>query len=149
MNHRSDLCLKEQTIEKILEQECIPVGCVPATRWPYARVCFWGGVCSGGAGVCSRGCLLRGGVCSGGVCSRGGGGWCGIPACTEADTPPLLTESQTPVKTLPWPNFVAAGKNGKVKDREFCQAGKWNHVSIFYFNCLFQSIALSRGYSYW
>ena len=26
-------------------------------------------------------------------------------------TPPLLTESQTPVKTLPWPNFVAAGKN--------------------------------------
>ena len=35
-----------------------------------------------------------------------GGG--GIPACTEAD-PPLWTESQTPVKTLPWPNFVAAG----------------------------------------
>ena len=25
--------------------------------------------------------------------------------------PPLLTESQTPVKTLPWPNFVAAGNN--------------------------------------
>ena len=26
-------------------------------------------------------------------------------------TPPRCTESQTPVKTLPWPNFVAAGKN--------------------------------------
>ena len=37
-------------------------------------------------------------------------GGCGIPACTEADTP-LRTESQTPVKTLPWPNFVAAGNN--------------------------------------
>ena len=33
----------------------------------------------------------------------------GIPACTETDPPPLI-ESQTPVKTLPWPNFVVAGK---------------------------------------
>ena len=50
----------------------------------------------------------RGGV-SGGVSGPGGvGGGGGIPACTEAD-PPLWTESQTPVKTLPWPNFVAAG----------------------------------------
>ena len=46
------------------------------------------------------------GVWSRGVSAPGGG----IPACTEADPPPL-TESQTPVKTLPWPNFVAAGKN--------------------------------------
>ena len=91
-----------------------------------------GGVCSGGVsvlGVCSGvsapgGCLLWGegclpwGVCSGGVCSQGGWsaprgrGVCsqggGIPACTEVDTSPLWTESQTPVKTLPWPNFVAA-----------------------------------------
>ena len=37
-------------------------------------------------------------------------GGCGIPACTEAD-PPLLTESQTPVKILPCPNFVAGGNN--------------------------------------
>ena len=96
------------------------------------------GVCSGGCvlrGVCSRRCLLPGDVCSqgvsaprgrvsaprgvsapGGVCSRGGlpPGEVGIPACTEADTPlPPWTESQTPVKTLPWPNFVAAGKNIK------------------------------------
>ena len=66
----------------ICKQECIPVGCVPAARWPYAGVCFPGGsllrgvVCSRG-GVCSRrlsapgGCLLPG-VCSrGAVCSRG------------------------------------------------------------------------------
>ena len=76
-------------------------------------VCL-GGICSGG-GVCSRGvcswgrgvwfggCLLPGGVCSQGVvCSRGlsaprgvsalgGVCWrgCGIPTCTEADTPPV------------------------------------------------------------
>ena len=47
------------------------------------------------------GCLLPGGL------SAPGGG--GIPACTEANTP-LWTESQMPVKTLPWPNFVAASK---------------------------------------
>ena len=66
------------------------------------------GVCSQGGGsgpggrgvwVWSRGCV---GLVPGGV---GLGG--GIPACTEADTPPLWTESQTPVKTLPWPKFVA------------------------------------------
>ena len=54
----------------------------------------------GEGGVCSGGCLLLGAVCSGavfalgGVCSQGGG----IPARTEAGTPPL-TESQTRVKT--------------------------------------------------
>ena len=88
------------------KQECIPVGCVPAARWPYTGVCFPGGgllpagllspggvLSPGGCllrgvsapgGVCSQGgCLLRGGVCSGGVVCSGG-----IPACTEADTPP-------------------------------------------------------------
>ena len=82
---------------------------------------LWGGVSALG-GVCSRGCLL-GGVCSWGVsapegvCSQGVPSPRGvsapdgcIPGCTEADTP-MLTESQTPVKTLPWPNFVAAGNN--------------------------------------
>ena len=55
---------KRYELQKIeCEQECIPVGCVPAPHWPYA-------------GVCSRGM---------GVCSRGGGE--GIPACTEADPP--------------------------------------------------------------
>ena len=70
-----------------------------------------GGVCSGGWWVCCRGgggSGPLGGSGPGGVCSGGGG--C-IPACTEANPPPVWTESQTPVKTLPWPNFVAAGKN--------------------------------------
>ena len=73
-----------------------------------------GGVCLGGVwsrgvsglgGVCSGGCLLQGGVCSRGMPGLGGlvlggpglggsapRGVCsqgvGIPACTEADTPP-------------------------------------------------------------
>ena len=57
-------------------QECIPVGCVPAAHWPYG-----GGVPpSWGEGVPPSlgGCLLL-----------GGGGVCGIPACTEADPPPV------------------------------------------------------------
>ena len=77
---------------------------------------FWGmsapGDVSAPGGVSALGGLVPGGY----VCSRGGGGGGGggIPACTEADPPALLTESQMPVKTLPWPNFVAAGKNVKV-----------------------------------
>ena len=82
-----------------------------------------GGICFGGCllwgGVCCGGCLFLGGLLPGDVCSRGSalGGVCSwgvcIPACIEANTPPpLLTESQMPVKTLPWPNFVAAGNNG-------------------------------------
>ena len=89
---------------------------------------FWG-VCSRGGGSAPRGggllqmglllwgvysggvSLLLGGVWSSGVCSCGVSdlGGVGIPACTEAD-PPLVDKSQMPVKTLPWPNFVAAGK---------------------------------------
>ena len=74
---------------------------------PGGGVCLvWGGLVWGGGGLPGpRGV---------GLWSRGGlpglVGGAGIPACTEADTPPLWTESQTPVKTLPWPNFVAAGK---------------------------------------
>ena len=60
-----------------------------------------GGVWSGG------GCLLGGVSGPGGVCS--GGAY--IPACTEADTLSPPVDRQTPVKILPWPNFVAAGKN--------------------------------------
>ena len=110
-----------------------------------------GGVCSGGCllqgGVYSRGCLLwGGGLLRGrgyllrGVCSQGGcllprgvsapGGVC-IPACTEADTP-LLTESQTPVKTLPWPNFVAAGKKSTtfvLRDQGFVLAASVCQIS--------------------
>ena len=73
------------------------------------------------------GVYLRGGVCSQGGCLLPGGGGClvwrgaclpgggvcllgGIPACTEADTPPPPpVDRHTLVKILPWPNFVAAG----------------------------------------
>ena len=50
---------------------------------------------------CSGGCLLQGASALGGVY---------IPACTEADPPPV--DRQMPVKILPWPNFVAAGNKG-------------------------------------
>ena len=30
-------------LQNYLQQECIPVGCVPAARRPYAGVCFPGG----------------------------------------------------------------------------------------------------------
>ena len=82
------------------------------------------GVCSGG--VWSRGVSASGGVCSGGQSGpRGVGGSGPVPGglllggsaprgvsqhALRQNTPPLWTESQTPVKTLPWPNYVAAGK---------------------------------------
>ena len=50
-----------------------------------------GGVSAPRGRVCSRGCLLGGG------CLLGVGGGGGIPACTEADTPPV--DRQMPVKT--------------------------------------------------
>ena len=62
---------KRYELQKIeCEQECIPVGCVPAAYWPYAGVCFSGSVCSR----------------VGWVSAPGGGG---IPACTDADPPPV------------------------------------------------------------
>ena len=73
-------------MNKIIKQECIPVGCLPAAHWPYAGVCFPGGVRSRGAG-------------------------CPNMHWDRKPPPPPWTESQTPVKTLPWPNFVAAGNN--------------------------------------
>ena len=118
------LCTNENyevLTQNIVLQECIPVGCVPAARQPYAVVCFPGGGSASGVsapgggsasgGVCSRGVcprgqggLLRGGLLLGGggllwgVCSRGvpgpglgGSASGGIPACTEADTPPPPT----------------------------------------------------------
>ena len=45
--HGLGVCLQsaKQRMRKQIdnEQECIPVGCVPAARWPYAGVCFEGG----------------------------------------------------------------------------------------------------------
>ena len=94
-----------------LKQECIPVGCVPAARRPFSEVCCsWGGlvpgVCVWSGGVCvwSRGVWSRGGVCQ-----EPPPGPDQVPHRTRPGTSPLLTESQTGVKILPWPNFVAAG----------------------------------------
>ena len=64
--------------------------------------------------------LVPGGVPGPGGCTWSWGGYLPgtpprgpgtSPPGTRPGTPPLLTESQTPVKTLPWPNFVAAGKD--------------------------------------
>ena len=72
-----------------IKQECIPVGCVPAARRPYAGVCFLGGL--PGQGGCLPG---WGGVCLvGGVLPGLGGS--GIPACTEADTLPPCGQTHT------------------------------------------------------
>ena len=59
-----------------------------------------GGLLPGG--LLWGGDLLWGGVCSGGVSAPGEGGVCcqgGVSALIVYPLPPLLTESQTPVKT--------------------------------------------------
>ena len=90
--------------------------------------------------VCG-GCLLLGGVCSwglsallgvsalGGVCSWGDVcSWGVYPNMHWGrHPPPLWTESQMPVKTLPWPNFVAAGKYQWF--RKNCLAAKEPEIS--------------------
>ena len=62
------------------KQECIPVGCVPAARRPYAGVCFRGGVSAWSRGVVS-------GWVGGTVSAWSGGGWCllrgGLPGQGE------------------------------------------------------------------
>ena len=63
-----------------------------------------GGAClEGGGGEGEGGCLPGGGGVpawrGGGVPAWRGGAWSGTPP------PPLLTESQTRVKTLPWPKL--------------------------------------------
>ena len=77
---------------------------------PGGDVCSRGGAWSWGGG------LLPGGVLLWGV---------GIPACTEADTPPPV-DRHTPVKILPWPNFVAAGKYWPVLAKRSSKAPQTN-----------------------
>ena len=79
--------------------------------WCGGGVSAPGGV-PGLGGLPPGGCLVWGGVCLvwGGLPPGG----VGIPACTEADTPPPPVDRHTLVKILPWPNFVAAGKNVQV-----------------------------------
>ena len=80
-----------------------------------------GGVCSGGVsgpgGSGPRGCLLRG-VCL--VWSQ---------HALRQNPPPLWTESQMPVKTLPWPNFVAAGNDVELN---LDPLRRCDHQNLFY-----------------
>ena len=75
------------------KQECIPVGCVPAARRPYAGVCFPGGVLHlGGGGVLHPG----GGSPSGGVClGPGGGGMASQHALRQTPSPPPCGQTHT------------------------------------------------------
>ena len=81
INYRHiDLQLYNATpmVLKILyTQECIPVGCLPAARRPYAGVCFPGGCLLPGVsalgGLLPGGCLLRGVSALGGGVSAPGG----------------------------------------------------------------------------
>ena len=100
----------------LLRGECAPEGCL------LGGICSQGGLLPGGllqgvsapgggvsapgGGVCSQGGVgvSAGGLSAMGVSAPGGG----VSQHVLRQTPPLLTESQTPVKTLPWPNFVAA-----------------------------------------
>ena len=93
-------------------------GLVPGDVWSggclLLDVSAPGGCLLGGMSA-PRGCLLWGeGVSApGGSAPRGRVSAPGGVVSQHAlrQTPPLWTESQTPVKTLPWLNFVAAGKN--------------------------------------
>ena len=58
-------------MEKIWKQDCIPVGCIPVTHWPYAVACFfWRGSVPGGCLI--GGCLLPGGCLLWGVSANRG-----------------------------------------------------------------------------
>ena len=107
---------KQFAEKNLVKQDCIPVGCIPPTRRPYLPVCsVWGG---GGACLVQGGaCLVRGGgevpawSGGGGAWSWGVSAWSGWYPSMHWGRPPLWTESQTPVKILPCPNFVAGGND--------------------------------------
>ena len=82
----------------------VPGGWVWCQGWSGAR----GGLVPGG--FWSWGGLVPGGIWCRGVWS-GGSGPGGIFQHALRQTPPV--DRQTPVKILPWPNFVAAGNKHK------------------------------------
>ena len=84
-----------------------PGGCL---LWGVSAL---GGVCSGGH-VCLGNVSAPGGGVSAlgqGVCSWEG---CGIPACTEADTPPCEQNDKQVQKYYLGHNFVAAGNKRRL-----------------------------------
>ena len=70
-----------------------------------------------------------------GVCGSGGGGLLPVGVVWGVSQHALRqwTESQTPVKTLPWPNFVAAGNKIKIMNFGITQfltkMGPWSQVT--------------------
>ena len=69
-----------------------------------------GGVWSGGVSAPRGGCLVMGGSApGGGGLGVPGRGWVSQHALRQTPLPPV--DRHTPVKILPWPNFVAAGNN--------------------------------------
>ena len=74
-------------------------------------------------GVSSQGGSAPGGSAPRGVWSRGGGVWSrgvlvwGVYPSMHWGRPPV--DRHMPVKILPWPNFVAAGKNDKTSFSNF------------------------------
>ena len=76
-------------------------------------VCLVGGCLPGQGAAWSREVSGPGGVPGpGGLWSCGGGAWSGgVSQHALRQTPLPPVDRHTLVKTLPWPNFVAAGKN--------------------------------------
>ena len=91
-----------EPVKLFYKQECIPVGCVPPTHWPYVVVhvrgvhgsgaCVaggheWQGACVVGKGMRGRGCAWQGGcmvcVCVAGGCMEGGHTWHKHPLWTD------------------------------------------------------------------
>ena len=68
----------------------------------------------GGGGVSALGGVCSRGVCSLGESAPGGGGGllrAGVSQHALRQTTPPWTESQMPVKTLPWPKNIDRGRN--------------------------------------
>ena len=135
-----------------MKQECIPVGCILPAHWPYLRVCSAPGgayllprgvpAWSWGVSAWSRGCLPGP---RGGACLVPGGLW--YPNMHWGTPHPLWTESQTPVKILPCPNFVAGGKNWTEKGARILGTPcSWIRQWVWYMS-VFPTLCICRSLS--
>ena len=107
-----------------------------------------GGVCYG-EGLC----LLRGGLVPGWSACQVGGVLPGGPPCWgggggfSLPETPLWTESQMPVKTLPWVNFVAAGNDvhGQCGRVDFLAACVDLHYTGILLTVIYSSTNMSKS----
>ena len=131
------------------DRACLPVGegspCHGGSSWqggsPWQRgVSLLGGVLPAGVSPCQGGppCWgvlpARGSPCRGVLPARGG---------SLLETPPW-TESQTPVKTSPWPNFVAAGNNRLVS----VPLWGWRSLGKCHWKCYIIAIVGGHGHKF-